>query len=127
MATKTTSDRLILASTEALMRARPNSDQVEDAVIAVANDTSRPTRVRSEVIVSSANPQVGSKIVDNVVSLVNTSQDKQVRDAAIVAATRIGSKAITRVDSRLNSIALDPTESLTSHQVVHQALSKAQQ
>ncbi len=121
---KASSDRVVMAAAQALMTARPMSDTAQAAVLAVVNDSTRSVRVRGGVLVMSASPFVGPRVIDGVVNAVNTSQDKQLRDAAIIAASKIGSKATVRVSDELTRIANDSTESLSSHQIAHRALTE---
>jgi len=104
-----------------LMQTVPGDLPAQKAVLSVLNDTSCDKMARWGVLVS-ANHNVGDLIIDNVVQTVNTSDDKDIRDAAIIAAKKIGYRALMRISDRLNQIVHDPSESSQSQKNAQDAL-----
>ncbi len=115
-------DRNRIGAASALALARPTDPGAQNAIVNVINDASLSSELRSQIISFTATPYVGTTITDNAVHLANTSTDKEIRDAAISAVTKIGPDAVVRIKDRLIAIQNDTTESLYSHRVASAAL-----
>jgi HEAT repeat protein len=116
------SDKLTLLAAEALMMTRPSDETAQRDVISAINDSGRSIELRQQILHVSSVEGVGSEIISNVLQIVETSEDKRLRDAAIRAAEQIGPSALNPIHERLVQIAQDPSESLASHRLVHHAL-----
>lgn len=88
------SDRLTKSSAQALMITRPKDDTAQNDIISAINDPNRSVELRRQILIASSIQGVGSQIINNVVQIVNTSEDKNLRDAAIEAADQIGPSAL---------------------------------
>ena len=121
---RSSSDRVTLAAAGALVAMRPTDETIQTEVLSAINDPKVSEQLRVQLVDGTAEWGVGPLIVNNVVRLVNTSEDKQMRDAAISGATKIGPNALSRVVDRLQQIKDNPTESAQSHQLADQALSR---
>jgi len=120
--TRRASDKAIIVAAEALIAIRPTDEAAQKRVISVINDPSTPLAVRYQVLYGTADFGTGSLVIDNVVQIANTSEDKKLRDTAISAALRIGPLAAARIQDRAGRIYNDPRESQASHQLAERAL-----
>jgi hypothetical protein len=124
LGSRPTSERVTLAAAGALMATRPTDDVAQTSVLAVINDTGVPSQLREQLLSATASPYVGRLIVKNIIQVVNTNRDNQMRDAGIAAAIQVGSPALSGIGNRLNQIINDPSESPASHRIAQQALNK---
>jgi len=122
LVSRTSSDRVILGAAETLMVTRPADEAAQTAVLTVINDPATTKGLRQQLIYATANPLVGHLIVDNIVQVANTADDKELRDSAIAAALQVGPSALSGIGNRLNQIINDPSESLSSRRLARQAL-----
>ena len=110
------------AAAGVLMISRPNDVAAEDAVVSAINDPKLPIANRKSILHASANSKVGVKIVDNVVKIANASIDRELRDTAIGAAIRIGSRGLVAISATAQRVSQDHEESEQSRQIASYAL-----
>lgn len=122
LSAQTSSDRLLAASAEALAHARPTDDEAQSTIANLLLDNSRSVNQRNQVAYAVAFPKTGTKVVDSIVQLANTSPNIQMRDSAITAATRIGPGAVNQLRPLLTTIMANSSESLSSHRTANHAL-----
>lgn len=125
MQTRHDSERLTVGAAQALMLARPLDDSTQSEVLALMNDPNTSRQMRITLINATGVWGVGPRIIENVVQLINRSDDKELRDTAIAAARQIGPPAVNLVRDRLRQIEHDPSESPDSRAEAAQALSAA--
>jgi hypothetical protein len=115
-------DKVIVGAADALIAIRPTDEAVQKLIVSVINDPSTPLSLRYQILYGTADFGTGSLVIDNVVQIANTSEDKKLRDTAISAALRIGPLAVARIQDRAGRIYNDPRESQASHQLAERAL-----
>jgi hypothetical protein len=117
------SEMMTVSIAQALIMARPHDDSAQSTVLNLINapDTSRHLRI--DLVYSALGaPGAGPAILDYLVQIINTSDDKELRDAAIEAAWHIGRPAVDPVRDRLRQIEKDLSESPESREQAAMAL-----
>lgn len=122
----------------ALFFMRPGNPTVEDLVTTVLTDTTVPLEARREILQDMTHwvlPSAGSSIpgilsirttgfgpIRAIDGIASSTTDKQLRDDAISAATRIGPTAVSGIHELLMQITEDASESKESREIARAAL-----